>query len=118
MNADKDERIPMQFLVISAFQDPETEHDESYGGAHVSCWIRDQTERNAPHIARGWIEECGWIVDTIEEHYPITAEDYSDRPDSFQYFEQALTDGEVFVFNVFPVKDTSEAAGGNGNHAH
>ncbi len=101
----------MQFLVISAFQDPETEHDESYGGAHVSCWIKDQTERNAAHIARGWIEEIGWIVDSIEEHYPIAEEDYSDRPESFQYFEQAQTDGEVFVFNVFPQKQKSEPDG-------
>ena len=102
----------MQFLVISAFQDPDTEHAESYGGAHVSCWIKDQTVRNAPHIARGWIEENGWIVDTIEEHYPITEEDYSVPSDSLQYFEQAQTDGEVFVFHVFPLNQKSEQAGG------
>lgn len=107
MNTGEDERVPMQFLVISAFQNPDTEHDETYGGAHVSCWVKDQTARNATLIARGLIEENGWIVDTIEEHYPITEEDYSNTSESLQYFEQAQTDGEVFVFHVFPQNQKS-----------
>ena len=98
----------MQFVLIAASQDPDAEHDERFGGAHVCCWIKDQSPRNAAHIAKGWIEEAGWIVEEIEEQYPITAADYEDKPESAQYFEQALIDSEVFVYHVFPEGQQSE----------
>ena len=98
----------MQFVLIAAIQDPEAEHDEEYGGAYVSCWIKDQTLRNALHIAKGWIQDAGWFVEEIEEQYPVTAEDYTDKPDSAQYYAQALIDGEVFVYHVFPAEQPSE----------
>jgi hypothetical protein len=102
MNTQDDERISMQFVMISAVQDPDAEHKEKLGGAHVCCWIKDQSPRNAAYIAKGWIEDAGWIVQDIDEHYPVTADDFADKPESAQYYEQALTDGEAFVYHVFP----------------
>lgn len=80
----------MQYLVIAAAQDPTYDHQEEYGGAHVGCWIKNQTETNARLIAKGWIEESGWVALSVEEQHPVTADTYAGE--------------EVFVFNTFPKK--------------
>ena len=63
------ERIPMQYLMIDAAQDPTFAHDKKYGGAAVGCWIRNQTKKNAFLIAKGWIEEHGWVVLCLDEQH-------------------------------------------------
>ena len=96
------ERIFMQYLIIDAAQDPTVAHEEIYGGAAVGCWIKNQTKKNAYLITKGWIEEQGWVVLSLEEQYPISEEDYKEKQEGKEYFEQALIDDEVFVFNTFP----------------
>ena len=75
------ERIFMQYLIIDAAQDPEFAHDKIYGGATVGCWIKNQTKKNAYLIAKGWIEERGWIVLSVEEQYPISEDTYKEKKD-------------------------------------
>jgi hypothetical protein len=99
------ERIPMQYLIIDAAQDPTFAHEKEYGGATVGCWIRNQTKRNAFLIAKGWIEEHGWVALALDEQRSVSAETYRNEPESRQYFEQALIDDEVFVFYTFPKHD-------------
>lgn len=96
------ERIPMQYLIICAAQDPSFGHKEEYGGANVGCWIRNQTKKNAYLIAKGWIEELGWVVLSLEEQYPVSGETYREKSEGRQYYEQALVDEEVFVFYTCP----------------
>ncbi len=105
MAADTDsdyDRIPMQYLIIDASQDPTYKQKESYGAATVGCWIRYQTRKNAYLIAKGWIEERGWVVLSLEDQYPVNADDYKNNSEHRRYFEQALTDDEVFVFFTCP----------------
>jgi hypothetical protein len=99
------ERIPMQYLVIDAAQDPTYAHEKDYGGASVGCWIKNQSKVNARMIAKGWIEENGWVVLSIEEQYPVSAEDFAQNLEGREYFEQALIDEEVFVFYTFPKRE-------------
>ena len=108
MKYESHDRIPMQYLIIDAEQNEEFDHDEVYGGASVGCWIKNQTEKNAYLIAKVWIEENGWRIICLDEQYPISEEDYSDKPEGREYFEQALIDGEVFVFHTFPVNQGVE----------
>lgn len=96
------DRIPMQYLIIGAAQDPTFDHDEVFGGAAVGCWIKDQTKDNAYHIAKGRIENQGWVVLELEEQKLISEEDYESDGEGKEYFEQALTDDEVFVFYTYP----------------
>ncbi len=96
------ERIPMQHLLIDAVQDPTFTHKEECGGAAVACWIKNQTRKNAYLIAKGWIEEHGWVVLSLDEQQPVSEENYRASNKGKQYFEQALIDEEVFVYHTFP----------------
>ena len=57
----KHERIPMQYLIVEAAQGPTFCHEKQFGGATVGCWIKDQTKKNAYLVAKGWIEDHGWV---------------------------------------------------------
>ena len=92
-------RIPMQYLHIYAEQDPDFGHDENFAGADVECWIKDQTAKNAYLIAKGWIEEAGWKCVELEEQGQISRDNHEE--DDVEYYDQALIDEQVFVFNVF-----------------
>jgi hypothetical protein len=92
------ERIPMQYLILDAAQYPTVYHREKYSGTHVGCWIKNQTKKNAYLIARGWVEERGWVVLSLEDQHPVTADNFTNNPEGRRYFEQALIDDEVFVF--------------------
>jgi hypothetical protein len=101
MSDNEHERMPMQYLVLEAAQDPTFQHGDTYGGAQVGCWIKDQTEKNAYLIAKGWIEAQGWVVLSLDQQKRILLESYADGDEGKQYFEQALIDEEVFVFYTF-----------------
>jgi len=96
----------MQYLILAAAQDPTYAHEKEYGGAHVGCWIKNQTKRNAFSIAKGWIEDSGWVPLSLEDQHPVSVETYADNHESRHYFEQALIDEEVFVFHMFPIRET------------
>jgi len=95
------DKIPMQYLIFDAVPDLTVDHEEGYAGASVGCWIKDQTPKNAYLIARGLIQDHGWVVLGLDEQYRITAEDYDDKPEGKEFFEQALLDNEVFVFHTY-----------------
>src|SRR5205809_6080471 len=46
---------------VEAAQDPTFCHEKQFGGATVGCWIKDQTKKNAYLVAKGWIEDHGWV---------------------------------------------------------
>ena len=108
------ERIPMQYLCIRASIVESNELPEWLFGdnkiseeVYVGCWIKDQTEKNAEYIAKGQIEEYSIIAEAIEVQHPITEKYYEDNDeyDHLQYYEQALIDGEVLVFNTSPAEE-------------
>jgi hypothetical protein len=101
MNADED-RILMQYLILSAEPQAGTPASDEYGGAHVGCYIKDQTSLGAFDLAKKMIQEYGWNVLELEEQYSISAQTYENKSDGKEYFEQALIDGEVIVFYTFP----------------
>jgi len=88
----------MQYLIIEAAQDPTIKHENRYKSAQVGCWIKNQTEKNAFLIAKGWIEEQGWVALSLEDLHPVSVEYFKNNPEGRRYFEQALIDDEVFVF--------------------
>ncbi len=94
--------IPMQRLIVSAVQNPAFTFDEEYGGAFVNCWIKDQTESGAFDAAREWLATSGWIVKSLESRRSVTQFDYTCGADGAEQYEQALAEGEAYVFHVWP----------------
>ena len=114
-------RIPMQYIRAAAEKlDAEVEGaepaadevDEELAGAkaaEVHAWIRDQTARNAMHVAAGWVAEHGWVIAEVIEQVAVTRDDVAET-EYLQYYEQALTHSEVFLYEI---EDESEETGGS-----
>jgi hypothetical protein len=116
-------RVPMQYMRIAAERlefeaegapvaptndDPDMADAKE---AEVHCWIRDQTQRNAMHVAAGWIAEHGWVITELLDQRPVTRADFTDT-EYLQYFEQALTDSEVFLYEIEEA-ESDETEGGS-----
>ena len=98
----------MQLIAIHAKQNSDYPHEKQYAGAYIDCYIKDQTEKNALYIAKGWIAESGWDVLTVEEQREISEEDYAPESEGRDFVRQALTDEEVFVYHIYE-RDDEEA---------
>jgi len=73
------------------------------GEGYVCCWIERETVAEAEELARTEIVADNW--DIIAQHAAdtVTEADYPDAEDEDRdYYQQALTDGEVFVFHTSP----------------
>jgi hypothetical protein len=102
-------RIPMQLVRLEARQDPEYPHQQWYEGAAIDCFIKDQTESNALYIAKGAVEDDGWVVTAVEEQYEINEESFDTDTEKSKFFQQALTDEEVFVFYCWEEGEDDES---------
>jgi hypothetical protein len=92
----------MFVFVLHVRSDPQANarYPQGYSEAYVSCWVNDSGRENALRKAVTEIQARGWSVTEVIEDYPISREDYSLKPEGLEYYEQALIDGEVFVFYV------------------
>jgi hypothetical protein len=111
-------RVPMQYIRAAAERmevegaDESPEEDELQGAksAEVHCWIANQTQRNAMHIAAGSVAEHGWVVTEVIEQAPVMRTDF-EGTDYLPYYEQALTDSEVFLYEIDePETDETEGS--------
>ena len=93
----------MYFLQYNAIPLPNRmEPGESVGGAFVNCWIDRPTAVEAEIVAKQLIESAGWQVVETMEVYATSDADCGLGEDAKDRFEQALIDGEVLVFHVYP----------------
>ena len=72
------------------------------GEAYINCWINQETLDQAEAVAWKSISEENWEVIETEEVTIVESSDYEEDDPDLAYFQQALTDGEVFVFNICP----------------
>ena len=70
--------------------------------AYVGCWMERETEEEAVEDAKAMILEEPWVIEEVDSVSEVTAEDYGDDPENLAYFDQALEDKNVLVFNVCP----------------
>lgn len=94
--------MPMYVLTVVAATTPDNPDHEKVGEAFVSCWIRRETEEEATAFAHKTINSGEWKVIRTEDVTVVTAETYEEDEEYRQYYEQALSDNEVFVFNLCP----------------
>jgi len=92
---------PTYFLQVEAR--PSANHPEhgEIEGAVVNCWVRINSEAAAEELVRRELARQNWLIDSIAGPEMHTTEDYEDDPTDSEYYEQAQTDGDVFVFHVY-----------------
>ncbi len=94
-------RIPMQFLLMEV----KPLGDDSGERAYISCWIRDQSPENAALLAGAHAGEFGWQLERIVRQDRVNRETYANDEENLHYFDQALIDEIVLVFDDAPDDD-------------
>lgn len=100
--------MAMYFFTFLSQPDPEADELAGFAGAYVDCWIRNESREEAEARAIELIEENGWSVDALEEAGTVTSANYQDGDEDREFYEQALMEGEVLVFNTWPHEDDDE----------
>lgn len=92
-------RLPMQLVILDVERDPEipAEDNNLAPTAQVCCWIKEQTRANAVHVAIGWVNDSDWIITNVAEQRLVDRSDF-EGSELLAYYEQALTDDEVFLY--------------------
>ena len=94
--------MSMFFLTYLAIPTPDAKEFYESGGAYVSCWIQSGDRSAAEQRAKDLIHEYGWSVESFEEGAIVTSADYDQDDEDREFYEQALVEGEVLVFNTWP----------------
>lgn len=94
--------MTMFFFTFLAVPTPDAKEFQDSGGAYVNCWIQNKDRQEAEQRASDLIHEYGWSVEALEEGATVTSAAYSQDDDDRQFYEQALVEGEVLVFNTWP----------------
>jgi hypothetical protein len=95
----------MYLFTFLAVPTPDAKEFHDAGGAYVNCWILgdDRGDRHAAEErATQLIEEYGWAVEALEEGAIVSGEDYPPDDEDRVFYEQALIEREVLVFNTWP----------------
>ena len=100
--------MTMFFLTFLAVPTPDAKEYHDAGGAYVNCWIRSGDHREAEEKARTLIQDYGWSVESLEEGAIVTSESYDEDEEDREFYEQALVEGEVLVFNTWPPGEEDE----------
>jgi hypothetical protein len=105
-------------IIIVATPEPEAADYGVAGGAFVNCWVDADDLRAAERRAVALIHQAGWRPQRFDEWSIVTREKYVDckadreeEPDLCKFVEQAFTDGEVCIFNIWPVDAPDAEAG-------
>jgi hypothetical protein len=97
-------------LTIEARPEPNSEDHVDVGGAFVTCWVNADDLRAAERRAVALIQAHGWRPHRFEEWELVSRATYATgQPrddnglDPREVLDQAFIDGEVCVFNTWPV---------------
>lgn len=111
--------MTMFFFTFLASPTPDAQEYPDTGGAYVDCWIQGDDRSEAEGRARGLIQDYGWSVEALESQTTVTSQDYQDDEENREFYEQALVEQEVLVFNTWPPgeEDEDEEEDGGGELA-
>jgi hypothetical protein len=105
--------MAMHFFTFLSQPTPNAEEFAEFEGAYVNCWILNDDRDEAQARAIELIRDYGWTVDALEDSGTVSSEDYQEGDEDREFYEQALVEGEVLVFNTWPRgeedEDTEEA---------
>ncbi|HWM91269.1 MAG TPA: hypothetical protein VN493_10920 [Thermoanaerobaculia bacterium] len=97
--------MPIYYFTFLASPTPKAGELADAGGAYVNCWMLNEDRQPAEQRATQLIEEYGWSVEALEEAGTVTSNDYAEDDEDREFYEQALIEREVLVFNVWPRGD-------------
>lgn len=100
--------MAMYFFTFLASPTAEAKEFSESGGAYVNCWILNDERQPAEARATDLIEEYGWSVEALEDQGTVTSDDYAEDDEDREFYEQALVEREVLVFNTWPREDDDE----------
>ena len=89
----------LQYRVLPSAANPRR---EQLGEGLVCCWIDRPTLRQADRVARHTIQRQHWEVLEREYGEPAGEIEHGDDEEWVRCYRQALTDKEVFAFNLSP----------------
>ena len=93
------------YIQYEATPDRNSEDFQTCGGAFVNCWVRADSEIEAQKLTSDAIREDGWTILAVEEECREVNEHwYSENDEGREYYEQCVTDGECYVFNMWSVE--------------
>jgi hypothetical protein len=94
--------MSIYFLTFHAVPTPDAKEFLDSGGAYVNCWIQNSSREDAERRAAELIQEYGWSVEALEDAGTVTSADYDPDDEDREFYEQALVESEVLVFNTWP----------------
>jgi hypothetical protein len=72
------------------------------GDAYICCWVDRKTLATADRVARRQIKRKKWEILERDAREKVTEQDYEEGDDWLDFYRQALTDGDVYVFHTSP----------------
>ena len=94
--------MAMYFFTFLSQPTPNAQEFAESGGAYVNCWIRNDSRDDAQARAAELIRDYGWSVEALEDSGTVSSADYQEDDEDREFYEQALVEGEVLVFNTWP----------------
>lgn len=93
----------MFFLSFEVHPKPENPAYGEVDAAFAASFVNEKSAGKAEIIARKFIEEAGWEVESLDDSHRIAFESLSSRHPSHAKVQQALVDGIVVTFHESPV---------------
>jgi hypothetical protein len=103
--------MTMYFFTFLATPTPDAKEFADTAGAYVHCWIQEEERAEAEQRASGLIHDYGWSVEALEEGSTVTGDTYSEEDEDREFYEEALMEGAVLVFNTWPRDEEGTADG-------
>jgi hypothetical protein len=105
--------MTIYYAIFEATPKPDSPQFENCGGAFINCWVRAQSSNEAESVAAAAISVSGWnMISQEDEWRELTDHSYSELDEEWRWYQQAVTDGECYVYHLWP----PEAQDGDGIH--
>jgi hypothetical protein len=94
---------------FEAVPTPESDDFEGSGGAFVNCWVQTDSEASAMAQASQAIRDNLWSVTSVSEPCgEVVESDYLSDESGMKYFQQAINDGDCYVYHQWPNQPQEE----------
>ena len=88
-----------------------TEESKDYkdiGGTVINCWVKATSVEAAKAMAESAINQNHWKALNLEESFSVNEEYYEEDDESLEFYQQAVIDGEVYVYHSWPNEPQEE----------
>jgi hypothetical protein len=73
-------------------------------GAYVSCWVNFRLYEGALELARFYVKEQGWSVQSVDSHTWLNGPSHAQRG-TVRHYREALQVGASFVFHEYSARE-------------